>query len=102
MKIEPGAMVKILECHKMPDLVGKTAKVLSVGDPAVIKHPILVMLPEPIEIKMETSIGTATIQVAGPFPFREDELEPVQADAGIPDDILKAFDDGKLEDGKDG
>jgi hypothetical protein len=89
-----GDKVIIKECHKMPDLVGKEAKVLSMADPEIVQYPVLVMLPEPMILKLETPFGPGEVHVAGPFPFREDELEVMVA-KDIPDEFKKAFEDDK-------
>lgn len=80
-----GDKVKILECHKMPDLVGKIAKVVAMVDPEQSKYPIGVELDEPID--MEVQMGT--LKTGGPFGFREDELELVSPDQDIPEAFLK-------------
>lgn len=80
-----GDKVTIKECHKMPDLVGKEAEIIAVVKPELAKYPIQVELVEPI--KMETPFGT--LETKGPFPFREDELEPVNPNKGIPESFLK-------------
>ena len=83
-----GNKVKILECHSIPDLVGKEAKIVAELDAEVSKYPFQVMLTNwkmpfehPILGKGETS---------GPFPFREDELELIQ-DTPLPE-FLKDMD----------
>jgi hypothetical protein len=81
-----GDLVIIKECHSIPALVGKEAKVVALVDPELAKYPIQVLLMGgPIE--METSSGSGWSQ--GPFPFRENELEPLDPDHGIPDIFTK-------------
>lgn len=92
MKLDIGDIVVIKECHSIPDLVGKEAKVIALVDPEIGKYPIRVVLTEPL--LMDTPFGKG--EVAGPFPFREDELElktEHKGDEGIPPVFL--------EDGKD-
>lgn len=79
-----GDTVIIKECHKIPDLVGKEAKVVAMVDPSFTDYPIQVLLTEPIAI--DTPLGKG--ETKGPFGFREDELEvhkPPTGDEGIPD-----------------
>ena len=76
-----GDKVKIVECHKMPDLVGKIAKVVSVTEADKAEYPILVELEEPIELPHPLGKLMAT----GPFMFREDELEPADPNKGVPE-----------------
>ncbi len=78
-----GDKVEIKECHKMPQLIGKIAKVVAMVDPEMSKYPIMVEPDEPVEV--ETPMGT--LKTKGPFGFREDELEPADPAKGIP----KAF-----------
>ncbi len=79
-----GDKVIIKECHKIPDLVGKEAEIIALVKPEMAKYPIQVELTEPI--KMETPFGT--LETKGPFPFREDELELVNPNKGIPGAFL--------------
>ena len=79
MKI--GDVVEIKECHKIPELVGKTAKVVAMVDPEMSKYPIMVELEEPIE--QELPMGT--LKTKGPFGFREDELGTPDPNKGIPE-----------------
>ena len=81
-----GDKVKILECHKMPDLVGKEAKVVAMVDPEEDKYPIKVNLDEPLE--MPHPLGK--LQLTGPFEFREDELEIADPNQGIPKEFQDA------------
>jgi hypothetical protein len=77
-----GDKVIIKECHSVPELVGKEAKVVVLIDPELTKYPLQVLLiNDPVEV--QTSLGKASSQ--GPFPFREDELEPFDPNHGIPD-----------------
>ncbi len=81
-----GDKVIIKECHSIPALVGKEAKVVVLIDPQLTKYPIQVLLSgDPVETK--TSLGSGWSQ--GPFQFREDELEPLDPDHGIPDVFTK-------------
>ena len=81
-----GDKVVIKECHSIPALVGKEAKVVVLIDPELAKYPIHVLLSgDPI--KTETPFGSGWSQ--GPFPFREDELEPLNPDYGIPEIFTK-------------
>lgn len=89
MKI--GDKVKILECHKIPDLVGREAKIVALADPEFAHYPVQVMLFEPMELQMETPFGIVEGKAKGPFSFREDELQLVAPDAGIPDEFKDAF-----------
>lgn len=81
-----GDKVKIKECHKMPDLVGKLAKVVAVVDPEVDKYPIKVQLDEGIDFPHPLGKIVAT----GPFEFREDELEPADPNKDIPQAFQEA------------
>jgi len=83
--VKIGDKVKILECHKMPALVGKIAKVVTMNDPETNKYPIEVKLVEPIE--QEVEVGT--LAISGPFGFREDELELADPNHGVPDAFTK-------------
>ena len=80
-----GDMVVIKECHKMPDLVGKTAKVVAMVDPELSKYPIQVTTVEPMAIEVPGGVFTTS----GPFPFREDELELADPTQGIPEAFLE-------------
>jgi len=81
-----GDKVIIKECHSMPALVGKEAKVVVLVDPELAKYPIHVLLSgDPI--KIGTSFGARLSK--GPFTFREDELEPVDPNHGIPEIFTK-------------
>ena len=85
MKI--GDIVKIKECHKMPELVGREAKIIGQADPEKASYPFAVELTgDPVEV--ETPVGTAIMKV---FGFREDELEILPPDHDIRPDIKKAF-----------
>lgn len=59
--MQVGDIVNIKECHKIPELVGKEAKVVAVVDPELAKYPVSVML---------------TDGMPGIMGFREEELEP--------------------------
>ncbi len=77
-----GDKVVIKECHSIPILVGKEAKVVVLVDPELTKYPIHVLLSgDPV--KMETPSGPGWSQ--GPVRFREDELESLDPNHGIPD-----------------
>ena len=78
-----GDKVKILECHKMPDLVGKIAKVVAMVDPEADKYPIKVILEESEAIEVPHPLGK--LIMTGPFEFREDELEPADPNKGVPE-----------------
>ncbi len=81
-----GDKVVIKECHSIPALVGKEAKVVVLVDPELAKYPIRVLLTgDPIET--ETPLGSGWSK--GPFHFREDELETLDPDHGIPDIFTK-------------
>lgn len=85
MKI--GDNVKIKECHSIPELVGKEAKVVIQADPEASRYPFMVVLTgDPIQIATPFGMG----KTKGPFPFREDELELI-IPPEIPDEIKKAF-----------
>lgn len=71
MKI--GDKVIIKECHKLPDLVGREAKIIAEVDAELANYPFQVLLTEQIEL--DTPVGK--VETKGPFGFREDELEPV-------------------------
>lgn len=62
MKVKIGDTVKILECHKIPELVGQEAEVV-----AMVEQELS---PYPVTIKLIT--GEHQGQFCG---FREDELE---------------------------
>lgn len=81
-----GDKVVIKECHAIPALAGKEAKVVVLIDPELTKYPIQVLLTEEA-IKMETFLGSGLSK--GPFGFREDELEPYNPNHGIPDIFTK-------------
>lgn len=81
-----GDKVIIKECHSLPALVGKEAKVVVLVDLQLTKYPIQVLLSgDPVETK--TSLGCGWSK--GPFQFREDELELLDPDHGIPDVFTK-------------
>ena len=80
MKI--GELVTIKECHSIPELVGLEAKVVAIADPELTKYPIQVLLTGEA-VTIETPMGKG--ETKGPFPFREDELEILAPDHGIPD-----------------
>lgn len=69
-----GDKVKILECHSIPQLVGREAKVVAIMDPQMSAYPVAVVL-DGEAITLETPFGPGHTQ--GPFPFRENELELV-------------------------
>ena len=82
--MNPGDMVIIKECHKIPELVGKEGKVLAMVDPEASPYPIQVVLTE--KVKITTPFGEG--ETAGPFPFRENELElhnPPKGNEGVPE-----------------
>lgn len=83
--MEIGDKVIIKECHSIPALVGKEAKIIAKADTEISPYPIFVELIEAIE--QELPIGT--LMVKGPFGFREDELEAADPNKGIPDAFLK-------------
>lgn len=60
-----GTKVKVLECHKYPELVGQEAEVIAMVAPEV----------SPYQIKVKMTSGEHEGQVCG---FREDELEEIQ------------------------
>lgn len=77
--MQVGDKVIIKECHKMPELVGKSATITAMGEPGSA-YPFAVTLDEPIQkmVKMQLPGGgmlAGQAMVAGPFGFREDELE---------------------------
>ena len=80
-----GDLVTIKECHKMPELVGREAKVAAIADPEISEYPIQVLLTgDPITIQTMAGVG----ETKGPFGFREEELEPLEPlepDHGIPE-----------------
>ena len=76
-----GDIVEITKCNKIPELVGKTAKVIALMDPDQAHYPVMVELEEPIE--QEVPMGT--LKTKGPFGFRENELKPADPSKGIPD-----------------
>ncbi len=81
-----GDLVLIRECHSIPALVGQEAKVVVLADPELAKYPVQVLLTgDPI--KMVTPSGSVLSK--GPFHFREDELEPLDPNHGIPEVFLK-------------
>ena len=81
-----GDKVIIKECHSTTALVGKEAKVVALVDPELTKYPVRVLLTkEPIETETPWGSGLSI----GPFPFREDELEPYDPNHGIPDVFTK-------------
>jgi hypothetical protein len=76
-----GDKVIIKECHSIPALVGKKAKIVGLVDPELTKYPLQVLLiDKPVEV--QTPLGTGLSK--GPFPFREDELEHLDPNHGIP------------------
>jgi hypothetical protein len=81
-----GDKVIIKECHSIPALIGKEAKIVVLVDPELTKYPVQVLLTEEA-IKMETMFGSGLSK--GPFRFREDELEHLDPDHGIPDIFTK-------------
>ncbi len=81
-----GDKVVIKECHKMPDLVGKAAKVVAMVDPEADKYPVKVNLDEPLEVPHPMG----KLQLTGPFEFREDELEPADPNLDIPQAFQEA------------
>ena len=74
--MEIGEVVKIKECHKIPELVGQEAKIVALVHPEIAKYPVAVVFTD----------GTP-----GVFGFREDELEPPDTD--IPDVFKDALND---------
>jgi hypothetical protein len=81
-----GDKVIIKECHAIPALAGKEAKIVVLVDPELTKYPIHVLLTgDPIEA--QTPIGSGLSK--GPFMFREDELEPCDPNHGIPEVFTK-------------
>lgn len=88
--MEIASKVVIKECHSLPQLVGKKAKVVAIADPQVAKYPFTVILVDEEEpVTFETPLGG--VQTRGPFGFREDELELVDEspEHGIPEAFLK-------------
>jgi hypothetical protein len=89
-----GDKVKILECHSIPELVGKTGKIMAMASPEVSKYTCIVMLLEAIEMTFEPVDGFKIIaKTTGPFPFREDELV-LETETQIPDEFKQAFEEG--------
>ncbi|KKN35033.1 hypothetical protein LCGC14_0787820 [marine sediment metagenome] len=76
-----GDIVEIIKCNKIPELVGKTAKVIAMVDPEKAHYPVMVELEEPIE--QEVPMGT--LKTKGPYGFRENELTPADPSKGIPE-----------------
>ena len=77
-----GDMDIIKECHSIPALVGQEAKVVVLVDPELTKYPVQVLLTGgPIETATTSGSGWSK----GPFPFRENELELLDPDHGIPE-----------------
>ena len=86
--MELKSIVTIKECHKIPELVGREAKVIAIADPEAAKYPIqVVLIGEPIIF--QTPVGAA--QSKGPFGFRADELEVVEPPTDVPDAFKDAF-----------
>lgn len=81
-----GDKVEIKECHKMPVLVGKIAKVVALVDPQASNYPVAVLTDEPIEIEVPGGV----FKTSGPFMFREDELELADPTKGIPEAFTKS------------
>lgn len=90
--------VTILECHSMPDLVGKEARIISYADPEMGKYPVQIILVSPIEITIQTPFGEAKAMTVGPFPFRPEELELIQVlPEKLSDALENAFKDIDLD-----
>jgi len=82
----PGDKVVIKECHAIPTLAGEEARVVAMVDRELTKYPIRVLLTGgPVEVETPLGVGLSK----GPFPFREDELEPFHPDHGIPEIFTK-------------
>jgi hypothetical protein len=87
-KIPIGTKVIIKECHSMPQIVGKAARVAGWMDAETAGYPLMVMLDEPVYIPV-AGYGIAT-QFQGPHICRPDELTVVGA-LDIPD-VFKNMD----------
>lgn len=89
MKI--GDIVIIKECHALPDLIGREAKIIAQADPEYSRYPFQVILTgDPLKVSVNLPfIGEQEGESKGPFPFREDELELAKP----PPEIPQAFKD---------
>ncbi len=90
-----GDKVTIMECHAIPELVGKSATVVATGQAG--KYPVVVQIEEAITVKIQPFPGLVGMAKLDKFPFREDELQPVGAQGptgttGIPEAFLKGMD----------
>ena len=72
-----GDTVKMTECHKIPELIGLSAKIIAMVAQELVPHPITV------ELKSGDHAG----KFCG---FREDELEAIEPNHNIPDVFLSA------------
>jgi len=88
--------VKILECHALPELVGKAGKIITYTNPDISKYPLQIILISPIKIKMDTPMGEAEVDTIGPFPFRPDEVELI-TETEISSGLEKLFEGMNLD-----
>ncbi len=88
--MEIGNKVKIMECHKNPELVGREAEIIKFHEGE--RWPVELKLVEGMEAQAVNILTgeKQTVQIYGPFYFREDELELVIT-TPIPD-YLKEMD----------
>jgi hypothetical protein len=70
-----GAKVKIKECHKMPEIVGKTGAVTGWCDKEKMGYPLMVVLDEPVFIPIAQLGGGLAVPYQGPHFCRPEELE---------------------------
>lgn len=73
MAFEVGEAVTIMECHKVPQLVGKKAKVVTRSEGS--RYPVIVLVLEPV---VPPVVNPLTGQEVKHFGFRDDELAPTE------------------------
>ncbi len=102
-KVKLGSHVTIKACSFMPELVGKTGKVVIRYLPSFClvagreKYSMDVLLDTETEVKVQAPnfikhlVGEEVkTNTRGPFPFRPDELSLIDDFKGIPDAFKKA------------
>lgn len=100
-EIKLGDKVIIKECHSIPQIVGKKARVVAQYIPEYReKYEFDVLLDEPFDMPLSVimlgGMGQLKAEVRGPFPFRGEELDVVDdKPTEIPDAFKDAFGDDK-------
>jgi hypothetical protein len=89
MKFTIGDKVKILECHSLPNSIGKIGTIAQMTDPKLIKYPYSVVFDQPVMAEGEDAEGHKLSVPFTGYMYKEEELE--KAVEGVPDNLKKWF-----------